>query len=132
MTLAFSQPRWPDYVAAQRKALDQLTSHCILGAVSYLFKRKDVQYAIVNAISCHTPIGLALNDQINACIEGSDLDRTIESAIEDFMRHNDCNVSADDIKDLDEAVRTIIEDDSTIVDAMSTAIMEKIAEKLSR
>lgn len=132
IALALNPDRWLSHVATQRHAIDTLATKAVANVVSWAFSKTPVQLAFLKVISCRTPIGMALNDQINASLEGGDHDRAIESAIEDYMRQNDMNVDAEDIKDLDAAVSEIVSNDRDLVNAISDAVLEKIAEKISR
>jgi hypothetical protein len=139
----YGEPRTQFFAMArkQRAHVEALLGNVAVRVVSWAFEQPNVQHAFVKHVTCSTPIGQALNEQIRDVSEATGstvlktlegLERFVESSIEDFMRNNDCDVRADNIKDLDEAVETIIQDSSTIVNGLCDAVMEKIAEKLSR
>lgn len=131
ITLPTFTPTWPAYAMSQRKAFDQVMTRVACHVVDWAMSHKDVQEAFVDHVSCSSPVGRALNDHVDDRMgHAGGLERAIEEGIEEYM-HN-FEVEANAVKNLDEAVMTIIEDSRELVKNISDVVIEEIANKLSR
>jgi len=83
-------------------------------AMTYLMSDSRIQQAIVDAITCNSPIGQMLNRQIEGAIgdhqhsadEIDDLDNTITTAIEAALENHE--IEADNVEGLATAVEGIV------------------------
>lgn len=96
-----------------------LVDKAVARVIDWAFAKRTVQHAFVKRIGCNTPIGSALNSHIEDQVDNSgregidaddirDLDGAIESSIEDYLRNN--AIKANEIEGLDDEVSELLED----------------------
>ncbi|HXQ36083.1 MAG TPA: hypothetical protein VN843_18855 [Anaerolineales bacterium] len=101
---------------------------------SYAFSKRAVQEAIVAQIHCRTPIGMMLNDHIEEAVSTNyieveadnvkGLDQAIESHVEDAFRNFEVN--ADDVNGLEDAIMEAID-----ADKIAEHVMREIRDRLT-
>lgn len=127
----------------QRK-LGDVGERLAVKLVAWAFDSTAVQKAFLRNVDCSTPIGRALNAQVEDCISNelrrfdkddlevdasnvSGLDRAIEDGINEFFAHE--SINANDIENLDHVVMEIFAqadaDDLGLADAISDILDEK-------
>jgi hypothetical protein len=109
--------------------------HHLAKLLKWVFSFPNVQMAVAQEISCHTPIGSLLNRHIDDCIEGADRDRVdaddvrgLDRYIEDALDSNP--IDASNVRDFDQAVEKIIEDaeiDADMVKGLNEFVNEAVA-----
>jgi hypothetical protein len=139
-----------NFKSSMRDRINHWVELKLYRVVAWLFKQDAVQRAIVDQISCTTPLGYllnrhidnalsdhqkeidacdGLNREIEDCIERM-LDREIEDCIERML--DNFEVDAGNVKNLDTAVMEIVADDKDTQTELVGAVCQEIAERLSK